>query len=99
MNAPLTNLLDLDPAQLTAYCAELGEKPFRAKQLQRWIHQFGASDFDAMTDLAKSLREKLKTRAFVQAPAVISSIASYLMWCKLTEIASTPSAFHPVFPN
>jgi len=45
----LTNLLDLDPAQLVAYCGELGEKPFRAKQLQRWIHQFGASDFDAMT--------------------------------------------------
>ena len=47
----LTNLLDKDPAQLVAYCAELGEKPFRAKQLLRWIHQFGASDFDAMTAL------------------------------------------------
>jgi len=58
----LTNLLDKDPAQLVAYCAELGEKPFRAKQLLRWIHQFGASDFDAMTDLAKSLRDKLATR-------------------------------------
>jgi 23S rRNA (adenine2503-C2)-methyltransferase len=68
----LTNLLDLDPAQLVAYCAQLGEKPFRAKQLQRWIHQFGASEFDAMTDLAKSLREKLATRAEVRAPAVIS---------------------------
>ncbi|OWW20883.1 23S rRNA (adenine(2503)-C(2))-methyltransferase RlmN [Noviherbaspirillum denitrificans] len=68
----LTNLLDLDPAQLVAYCGELGEKPFRAKQLQRWIHQFGASDFDAMTDLAKSLREKLKARATIAAPAVIS---------------------------
>jgi 23S rRNA (adenine2503-C2)-methyltransferase len=63
--ATLTNLLDFDPAQLVAYCAELGEKPFRAKQLQRWIHQFGVADFDDMTDLAKSLREKLKTRAEV----------------------------------
>jgi 23S rRNA (adenine2503-C2)-methyltransferase len=72
----LTNLLDLDPAQLAAYCGELGEKPFRAKQLQRWIHQFGVSDFDAMTDLAKSLREKLKTRAYVAAPAVISDHTS-----------------------
>jgi 23S rRNA (adenine2503-C2)-methyltransferase len=72
----LTNLLDLDPAQLVAYCGELGEKPFRAKQLQRWIHQFGASDFDAMTDLAKSLRDKLKTRAFVAAPGVISDHTS-----------------------
>jgi 23S rRNA (adenine2503-C2)-methyltransferase len=68
----LTNLLDLDPAQLIAYCDELGEKPFRAKQLQRWIHQFGASNFDDMTDLAKSLREKLAGRAHVAAPVVIS---------------------------
>jgi 23S rRNA (adenine2503-C2)-methyltransferase len=72
----LTNLLDLDPAQLVAYCGELGEKPFRAKQLQRWIHQFGASDFDAMTDLAKSLRDKLKSRAMIAAPAVISDHTS-----------------------
>ncbi len=72
----LTNLLDFDPAQLVAYCGELGEKPFRAKQLQRWIHQFGAADFNAMTDLAKSLRDKLATRAFVAAPAVISDHTS-----------------------
>ncbi|PFH12576.1 23S rRNA m(2)A-2503 methyltransferase [Collimonas sp. PA-H2] len=72
----LTNLLDLDPAQLTAYCGELGEKPFRAKQLLRWIHQFGAHDFDAMTDLAKSLRDKLATRAIIAAPAVISDHTS-----------------------
>jgi 23S rRNA (adenine2503-C2)-methyltransferase len=72
----LTNLLDLDPVQLIAYCGELGEKPFRAKQLQRWIHQFGASDFDAMTDLAKSLRDKLATRAIIAAPAVISDHTS-----------------------
>lgn len=72
----LVNLLDLDPAQLTAYCGELGEKPFRAKQLQRWIHQFGASTFDEMTDLAKSLREKLATRAIIAAPSVISDHTS-----------------------
>lgn len=72
----LTNLLDLDPQQLVAYCGELGEKPFRAKQLQRWIHQFGAGTFDEMTDLAKSLREKLSTRAVIAAPAVISDHTS-----------------------
>lgn len=72
----LTNLVDLDPAQLVAYCGNLGEKPFRAKQLQRWIHQFGASEFDAMTDLAKSLRDKLKTRAVIAAPAIISDHTS-----------------------
>ena len=72
----LTNLLDLDPGQLAAYCGALGEKPFRAKQLQRWIHQFGASDFEAMTDLAKALRDKLHTRARIAAPAVISDHTS-----------------------
>jgi len=72
----LINLLDLDPAQLIAYCGELGEKPFRAKQLQRWIHQFGVSEFEAMTDLARSLRDKLAGRAIVQAPAVISDHTS-----------------------
>jgi 23S rRNA (adenine2503-C2)-methyltransferase len=76
MTAPLTNLLDLDPEQLIAYCGELGEKPFRAKQLQRWIHQFGVGNFEAMTDLAKSLRDKLATRAFVASPAVISDHTS-----------------------
>ncbi|MEA3113469.1 MAG: rRNA (adenine2503-C2)-methyltransferase, partial [Caballeronia sp.] len=59
MTAATVNLLDLDAAGLVAYCDSLGEKPFRAKQLQRWIHQFGVDDFDGMTDLAKSLREKL----------------------------------------
>ena len=70
--AALTNLLDLEPAALIRWCGELGEQPFRAKQLQRWIHQFGEADFDAMTDLAKSLREKLKLHATVAAPAIIS---------------------------
>ena len=72
----LVNLLDFDPAQLVAYCGTLGEKPFRAKQLQRWIHQFGASQFDQMTDLAKSLRDKLASRAIVAAPAVLSDHTS-----------------------
>lgn len=72
----LTNLLDLDSEGLVAWCGQLGEKPFRAKQLQRWIHQFGVSDFDAMTDLAKSLRDKLKIHACVVAPAIISDHTS-----------------------
>jgi len=76
MQAAITNLLDLDPKQLIAYCGELGEKPFRAKQLQRWIHQLGVSDFDAMTDLAKSLRDKLAGKACVSSPAIISDHTS-----------------------
>jgi len=72
----LTNLLDLDSEGLVAWCGQLGEKPFRARQLQRWVHQFGVSDFDAMTDLAKSLRDKLKIHACVTAPAIISDHTS-----------------------
>ena len=74
--ATVTNLLDLEPEGLISWCGELGEKPFRSKQLQRWIHQFGESDFDAMTDLAKSLREKLKTHAVIRAPQIISDNTS-----------------------
>ena len=46
-------------ARSAAWCEQLGEKAFRATQLFRWIHQRGARDFAAMTDLAKSLRDKL----------------------------------------
>ncbi len=74
--AELVNLLDLDADGLVAYCAGIGEKAFRAKQLQRWIHQGGAADFAAMTDLAKSLRGKLAERAEVAAPAIVSDHVS-----------------------
>jgi len=60
------NLLDFDLDGLAVFCERLGEKRFRATQLFRWIHQKGAQDFDQMSDLAKSLREKLKTSAQVQ---------------------------------
>jgi 23S rRNA (adenine2503-C2)-methyltransferase len=65
------NLLDLEPAAMTAWFAEQGEKPFRARQVLRWIYRNGESDFDAMSDLAISLREKLKQTACVQAPKVM----------------------------
>jgi 23S rRNA (adenine2503-C2)-methyltransferase len=66
------NLLEFDLDGLAAYCEELGEKRFRATQLFRWIHQKGASDFAQMSDLAKSLRDKLASRAHIQALPVIS---------------------------
>ena len=67
-----TNLLDFDAAGLVAFFAAQGEKPFRARQVLRWIHRFGQSDFNAMTDIAKSLREKLLAEAVVQPPAIVS---------------------------
>ena len=59
------NLLNFDSEGLVRFCADLGEKPFRAKQLLRWVHQRGEGDFSAMSDLAKSLREKLVGTAIV----------------------------------
>ena len=53
---PPANLLGYDLQGLTTFLAGIGEKPFRARQLMRWVHHFGESDFEQMTDLAKSLR-------------------------------------------
>ncbi len=66
------NLLDYDAAQLSAFFAEIGEKPFRAKQLLRWMHQRGEADFSNMSDLAKSLREKLAASATIAPPRIVS---------------------------
>ena len=66
-----TNLLNYDLNGLTHHFAEMGEKPFRAKQVMRWIHQAGAQSFDEMTDLAKSLRLKLNEQASVDVPKLM----------------------------
>ncbi len=66
------NLLDFDLEGLAAFCAELGEKRFRATQLFRWIHQKGATRFDQMSDLARSLRDKLGGVARIQGLPVLS---------------------------
>lgn len=71
------NLLDYDLEGLAVFCERLGEKRYRAVQLFRWIHQKGASNFDDMTDLAKTFREKLKLAANVKALAVISEQISF----------------------
>ena len=78
-----TNLLDYDLEGLAAFCEQLGQKRFRATQLFRWIHQKGASDFEQMTDLAKSLREKLAVSAHVQGLKVVSrhdSVDGTIKW-------------------
>ncbi|MDZ7583547.1 MAG: 23S rRNA (adenine(2503)-C(2))-methyltransferase RlmN [Thiobacillus sp.] len=64
------NLLDFDLDGLTAWFGELGEKPFRARQVFHWVHQAGVADFAQMTDIAKSLREKLRQQAVVVPPAI-----------------------------
>ncbi len=66
------NLLDFDTTGLERFVAELGEKRYRAKQLARWVHRFGETDFSRMSELSKSLREKLAARSEVRAPRVVS---------------------------
>lgn len=70
------NLLDLDLQGLTAWFEDIGEKPFRARQVLRWLHQYGAEDFDQMTDLAKGLREKLKQLAQIRPPRLVTEQAA-----------------------
>ncbi|MFO1323371.1 MAG: 23S rRNA (adenine(2503)-C(2))-methyltransferase RlmN [Burkholderiales bacterium] len=67
----MTNLLDLSPAALAAFFAERGEKPFRARQVSRWVHQRFATDVAAMTDIGKPLRERLAAECEIRGPAVI----------------------------
>ena len=66
----MINLLNYNQPQLADYFASIGEKPFRAKQLMRWMHHFGVHDFAQMTDIAKSLREKLAIEAEITLPNV-----------------------------
>lgn len=68
----MLNLLDFDPERLAGYCAAIGEKPFHARQLLRWIHQRGEGDFARMSDLSAGLRARLAAVASVAAPAVVA---------------------------
>jgi 23S rRNA (adenine2503-C2)-methyltransferase len=70
------NLLDFDAKGLSGFFTEIGEKPFRAKQLLRWIHRCGRADFGGMSDLAKELRDKLAATAVIESPQVISDHAA-----------------------
>jgi 23S rRNA (adenine2503-C2)-methyltransferase len=65
------NLLEFEKHGFAQFCTEMGEKPFRARQLMRWLHQSGVVDFDAMTDIPKPLRERLKASAEIRAPRVM----------------------------
>ena len=72
MSAERTNLLGLPLPKLQAFFVELGEKPFRAQQVMKWIHHAGVDRFDAMTNLGKALREKLEAVAEIRAPEIVS---------------------------
>jgi 23S rRNA (adenine2503-C2)-methyltransferase len=66
------NLLEFDRQAFEAFFESIGEKPFRARQMLQWIHQRGVVDFDAMTDLSRDLRARLKQTAVIAVPEVAS---------------------------
>ncbi|HRN82170.1 23S rRNA (adenine(2503)-C(2))-methyltransferase RlmN [Nitrosomonas europaea] len=68
----MINLLDFNKTELVRFCGEMGEKPYRARQLLRWVHQSGKTDFMEMSDLAKGFRHKLMECAVVQLPEIVS---------------------------
>ena len=74
--AQKTNLLGLSLPELESFCAGIGEKSFRAKQLARWLHKSGVSSFDQMTDLAKTFRAKLPSVACVETLSILSDHTS-----------------------
>ncbi len=74
MKAPTekTNLLGLSREKMEAFCVSLGEKPFRAQQLLKWIHHQGVDDFDAMTNISKAFRARLVECAEIRPPEIVS---------------------------
>ncbi|WP_372780752.1 23S rRNA (adenine(2503)-C(2))-methyltransferase RlmN [Litorivivens sp.] len=70
------NLLGMTRAHLAEFMASLGEKPFRAQQLLKWMHHRGVDDFEEMTDMGKALRAKLKTVAEIRPPEILRQLDS-----------------------
>jgi 23S rRNA (adenine2503-C2)-methyltransferase len=93
----MTNLLGLPRPALEAFVAQLGSKPFRARQLMNWIYKRGTGSFDAMTDLAKELRARLGAAAEVRAPDIVSVQRSADGTCKWLLKADARQAFEMVF--
>ncbi len=72
----MINLLDYTQSQLAELFVAQGEKPFRAKQLMRWIHHYGVRDIEQMTDIAKALRAKLAELSCIQPPSIQTELLS-----------------------
>jgi 23S rRNA (adenine2503-C2)-methyltransferase len=91
------NLLDLDAEALAGFFAKIGEKPFRARQLMRWIYKAGESDLSAMTDIAWSLRDKLREKACITTPNVLREEMSQDGTCKWLLDVGTGNAVEAVY--
>jgi 23S rRNA (adenine2503-C2)-methyltransferase len=92
-----TNLLGLPRPELEAFVAQLGNKPFRARQLMNWVYKRGEGSFESMTDLAKDFRAQLAERAAIRTPEIVSLHKSSDDTCKWVLRADSSQAFEMVF--
>ena len=94
-----TNLLGLDHQGLQDFFTSLGEKPYRAQQVMKWIHFLGHSQFETMTDLSKALREKLSLNAEITAPSIlyekVAACGTYKWLFKLYDGNCVETVFIP----
>jgi len=98
MSSPAqTNLLGLPRPELEAFVAQLGSKPFRARQLMHWVYKRGEGSFEKMTDLAKDFRAQLNERAVVRTPEIVTVHKSADGTCKWVLRADSSQAFEMVF--
>ncbi len=95
--AARVNLLDMPRAQLEAWCATLGSKPFRARQLMHWIYKRGCDRFDQMSDLAKGFRAQLIEQAQITLPEILTVQRASDGTCKWLLRADSSQAFETVY--
>ncbi len=91
------NLLGLPRSDLTAFCASLGSRPFRARQLMHWLYKRGCGNFDEMTDLSRDFRRELGQRAEVRAPQILTVQRASDGTCKWLLRADATQAFEMVY--
>src|ERR1700758_4645301 len=92
-----TNLLGLPRAALETFVAELGSKPFRARQLMNWVYKRGEGSIANMTDLAKDFRAQLAERAVIRTPEIVTMHKSADDTRKWVLRADSSQAFEMVF--
>ena len=91
------NLLDFNTKQLVDFCVEIGEKPFRAKQLLHWIHQLHEIEFAEMSDLSKALRKKLADTVDIKPPQVMTQHVAADGTCKWLLSVGAGNGIETVF--
>ncbi|MGI9279315.1 MAG: 23S rRNA (adenine(2503)-C(2))-methyltransferase RlmN [Endozoicomonas sp.] len=91
------NLMDLSRSKMVDFFLSIGEKKFRAEQMLKWIHHFGVDDFDEMTNISKTLKQKLKEVAEIRGPEVVSSQFSEDGTCKWVVRVASGSCVETVY--